>query len=159
MSDQLNEAWKELIAEAMRRNVVVAVGKHRAAVEAASLDARPAPGAERLAGRLNRLAETIDSYCDHEDPDPGCLDSIHACADTVRKEAAAIAKAHGEGDDPINAPGDPGIPIGSHEWSNRPPEPWCRKCDGYGEVDNPVKSRPPVICPSCGGTGRAGEGG
>jgi hypothetical protein len=31
---RLNEAWKQLIATALRRNVVVAVGEHRAAVEA-----------------------------------------------------------------------------------------------------------------------------
>jgi hypothetical protein len=37
-TDPLNEAWKELIATAMRRNVVVAVGEHRAAVEATAQD-------------------------------------------------------------------------------------------------------------------------
>lgn len=31
--EPLNEAWKELIADAMRRNVVVSVGIHRDAIE------------------------------------------------------------------------------------------------------------------------------
>ncbi len=44
----LNEAWKELIATALRRNVVVAVGEHRAAVEAAAVSARE--GELRAAG-------------------------------------------------------------------------------------------------------------
>jgi hypothetical protein len=39
--EALNEAWKELIATALRRNVVVAVGEHRAAVEAAAALAAP----------------------------------------------------------------------------------------------------------------------
>lgn len=35
----VNEAWKALIATALRRNVVVAVGEHRAAIEAAIREA------------------------------------------------------------------------------------------------------------------------
>lgn len=35
VAESVNEAWKALIATGLRRNVVVAVGEHRAAVEAA----------------------------------------------------------------------------------------------------------------------------
>jgi hypothetical protein len=39
------------------------------------------------------LADTIDLYCDHEDEDPECLDSLHACAASVRREAFVIEAA------------------------------------------------------------------
>lgn len=30
----------------------------------------------------------------------------------------------------------------------------CSRCDGYGEVaGNAARTVPPVVCPSCGGTG------
>ncbi len=47
----LDDLWKELIADSMRRNVVVSVGKHRLAIEAA-IRGTEAVDVERLARAL-----------------------------------------------------------------------------------------------------------
>jgi hypothetical protein len=64
----LDAAWKELIAEALRRNVVVAVGKHRAVIEA---EARASLLAERDA--------LADDYPWYAAPDPAPLDECEWC--------------------------------------------------------------------------------
>jgi len=79
----LDAAWKELIADGLRRNVVVAVGKHRAAIEAEA--AQPAHLDERRLARALATSSHEWLFRDH--------------MDTYERAAVTIARAYREDSD------------------------------------------------------------
>lgn len=74
-----DEAWKALIATAMRRNVVVAVGEHRAAIEAAMSGERAG-----LDARGPRRSETTAAYLSRLSREQGAADERQRLAEAVR---------------------------------------------------------------------------
>lgn len=79
-SADLDAAWKALIATALRRNAVVAVGEHRAAVEAATIAAHgdllngdsptPRPGSDDVVGARDPAALRTRIQLEAPDPPP-----------------------------------------------------------------------------------------
>ena len=82
LREALNEAWKEFIATALRRNVVVAVNEHRALIEAVALAAQPEPL------DVERLARAMVAYTDAPTTNP---DAAYGWGDDA---AAFIAREY-----------------------------------------------------------------
>jgi hypothetical protein len=91
--DPLATAWKELIAEALRRNVVVAVGKHRPLIEAAIRDTPATP--PREAGLdVERLARALQTQGWTPPSDEGVFGRYVDPADQHLSKVVAVAAAY-----------------------------------------------------------------